>query len=61
MVLHPTLSAYAARYPDFNAFASQTLIDNGYIGDGNKFGQSANTIDYYNTLFMVTSCDGMEE
>lgn len=51
IVLHPIMSAYAARYPDFDPFAGQALIDNGYIGDGNKREQNVTSIDYYNTLF----------
>ena len=53
IVLHPVKSAYAVRYPDFDAFAKRPLINNGYVGD------EATTIDYYNTLF--TYNNGMEE
>ena len=53
IVLHPIKSTYAARYPNFDAFAEQPLVNNGYVDD------DANTIDYYNTLF--TYNDSAEE
>lgn len=72
VVLHPTQSAYAARYPDFDTFAGEPLIDNGYV-DGNnnqcramivhsglKFDQDHTSIDYYNTLFTVNGNNSEE-
>lgn len=50
IVLHPIKSAYAARYPNFNVFSGEPLVDNGYV-DSN--------IDYFNTSF--TYNEGMEE
>ena len=35
-MLHPTKSAYSRRYPDFNPFVENTLIDNGYVDDSNN-------------------------
>lgn len=72
VVLHPTKSAYAARYPDFDPFAGQPLIDNGYVTAGNNqcqaliihtgstLNQDVASIDYLNTLFSVHHND-MEE
>ena len=68
VVLHPTESAYAKRYPNFNSFAGQPLIDNGYVDDYNNHCNSmivhpsANCarIDYMNTLFTASSGE-MEE
>ena len=51
IVLHPSKSAYAARYPDFDPFAGKPLIDNGYVD---------NTIDYLNATFVPYNED-MEE
>jgi hypothetical protein len=33
MVLHPTVSRYARRYPFFNLFKGEVLADNGYVSD----------------------------
>ena len=48
MVLHPINSTYAARYPNFDPFAGQPLLDNGYIGNVYPM-----PLDYLNTLFTV--------
>ena len=34
LVLHPSLSAYAKHYPDYNVFSKEPLIDNGYVEHG---------------------------
>ena len=43
IILHPSKSAYAVRYPDFNPFAGEALVDNGYVD---------NAIDYLHTTFV---------
>ena len=64
IVFHPTKSAYATRYPDFDTFAGKPLIDNGYVDDNNNQclamivhpgnpNESPAAIDYHNTLFTV--------
>ena len=64
IVLHPTRSAYATRYPKFNTFAGKPLIDNGYVDNNNNQclamivhpgnpSESPTAIDYQNTLFTV--------
>lgn len=71
IVLHPTESAYAVRYPDFDPFAGRPLIDNGYVSADNNecravivhnsstFNQDITSVDYLNTLF-VAHGDNME-
>lgn len=34
VVLHPVLSAYVRRYPDYDVFSQETLINNGYVECG---------------------------
>jgi len=34
LVLHPMLSAYAKRYPNYDVFSKEPLIDNGYVECG---------------------------
>ena len=64
IILHPSKSAYAAWYPNFDPFAGKTLIDNGYTGSDNNQcramilhptarNQYNTTIDYANTAFLV--------
>ena len=71
IVLHPAKSAYATRYPDFDPFAGQTLVENGYVDDNNnhcqamifhptKSNQGFAPIDYLNTTF-TTHTGNMEE
>ncbi|EDR12183.1 uncharacterized protein LACBIDRAFT_323269 [Laccaria bicolor S238N-H82] len=69
VILHPTKSAYAARYPDFNPFAGLPLINNGYVDDNNNMcramiihpamgaNQAGATIDYANALFTVQDAE----
>ena len=68
-VLHPTKSAYAMRYPNFDTFAGEPLIDNGYINSNNNqcpamivhpnssFGKDSTFVNYHNTLFTVHNND----
>ena len=72
IVLHPTESTYAIRYPDFDAFAGRSLIDNGYVTTdnnqcravivrpGSTFNQDLKSVDYLNTLFAVPDNNDME-
>lgn len=65
IVLHPTRSAYSKRYPDFNPFAGQTLIDNGYVDNDNNqcramiihpsvaFDQNPAYLNYYDNIYTV--------
>ena len=69
VVLHPTESAYSIRYPDFDAFAGQTLVDNGYINNYNNqcqamilhptttFDENLAHFNYYEALYMVPSSE----
>ena len=43
IVLHPSKSAYAAQYVDFNPFAGEPLVDNRYVD---------NAINYLNATFV---------
>lgn len=71
IVLHPVKSAYAVHYPDFDPFAGEALIENGYVDDDNNHcqavivhptqsNQSLTSIDYFNTAFTAYVGD-MEE
>ena len=71
IILHPVKSTYAARYPDFNPFSGQPLIDNGYVEEGNNQCRAMIVhpdtsfeahIDYSNTMFTAYTnvCNGDE-
>ena len=63
VVLHPVESAYATRYPGFDAFDGQPLTNNGYVDDNSnrcramivhpdaRFNPNLTPMDYSNTLF----------
>ena len=69
IILHPSRSAYAARYPDFDPFAGLPLIDNRYIDNDNNLcraliihpsvptGQDVAAINYANTLFSIKEAE----
>ena len=73
LILHPVSSAYATRYPNFDAFAKQPLIDNGYVNEVNnqcqelivhpnaKLNPSLTPLDYSNTLFTAYTTDRSNE
>lgn len=50
VILHPSKSAYATRYPSFNPFAGEPLINNGYVNS---------MVDYLNATFIAYN--NMEE
>ena len=72
IVLHPVESAYATRYPDFDAFDGQSLIDNGYVDETNnsckamivhpRAGSDSvfTDLDYTRTLFTTLDNDNKE-
>ncbi|KAJ2922287.1 hypothetical protein H1R20_g14808, partial [Candolleomyces eurysporus] len=45
LVLHPKLSRYAMRYPLFDVFKGEVLIDNGYIGEDDEGKMDAMDVD----------------
>ena len=57
IVLHPSLSAYAKRYPGYNVFSKEPLIDNGYVereaGDFTPYASALSPIN--STAFTILS------
>ena len=73
IVLHPTSSTYATRYPDFDTFAGLPLINNGYVDDISnqcqemiihpdaRFKSNLTPLDYSNTLFTAYTTTHRED
>ena len=73
LILHPVSSACATCYPNFDAFAKQPLIDNGYVNEVNnqcreliihpntKLNPSLTPLNYSNTLFTAYTTDRSNE
>lgn len=55
IVLHPSLSAYTKRYPGYNIFSKEPLIDNGYVEcEAGDFTPNASALSPINsTVFTI--------